>query len=170
VARFYRVSGLTQDKSPDRRTETSPAAGLYLFTVTLVLFFTVIAHSGHSKKLSSVADKVAVVSFSVVPDQPSDRQLVAVKLVIKNITASELPRVPWSITRNNLLFDSGVKRNLGPGESFEFSTTWTASPAGSTHLFTASADPGNLMEEAAQERQNNSVSKEVVVASRPSSQ
>lgn len=98
-------------------------------------------------------DIVRVTSFTVSPTETKPGKTVIIKMTIKNVSAKSIKGVPWQIVKNKKVLDSGIRYNLGAGDSFKISTSWTA--AKGTHFFYGDADPKNTLKEPKIKQYNN---------------
>ncbi len=103
--------------------------------------------------LGSEGDIIKVTKFNASPVHPKPKQKVLIKMTIKNVSRKKLEKVPWRIVKDKKVLDYGVRYDLAPGDSFNISTTWTATAG--NHFFYADADPNNILNEPKIRQFNN---------------
>ncbi len=112
------------------------------------------------------APRVEVVSLSLDPLQPLAGQQATVRMTIKNAGTGPLPRIPWTIVKNNVGLRNGAQLNVPPagqpGSIFEVTASFTAE-AGQLGI-AGYVDYANELHEPPSERGNNTRTLDVTVA------
>jgi hypothetical protein len=101
----------------------------------------------------SEGDIIKVTKFTATPARPKLKQKVQIKMTIKNVSKKKLEKVPWRIVKDKKVLDHGIRYDLSSGDSFNISTTWTATSG--SHFFYADADPNNILNEPKIRQFNN---------------
>ena len=103
--------------------------------------------------LGTEGDIIMVSDFSAAPLHPKPGTKVIIRMTIKNVSKKKLSKIPWRIVKDKKVINYGIRYSLAAGDSFNISTSWTATTG--VHFFYADADPNNILKEPRIRQFNN---------------